>query len=190
MKLLPKVIVVLLFLVLSVFFYYKIVLEKLPINNSEHFFKNRMNQVFVDNTTGCLDICFFRSYEKIPADIETFTVYLQKEDDSGYAKDKQTVFYKNGEKIDADSSSFKVIGRDLAKDKYGYIIYKKRLVDYISTDIDKNFIFDPSRLVVIYYDPFDYFVIKYENKHYLIRLNPQPKSVSPIQTEDLQRYLK
>jgi len=190
MKLLPKVIVALFFLVLSVFFYYKIVLEKIPINNSKHFFKNKINQIFVDNTTGCLDICFSRSYEKIPADIETFTVYLQKEEDSGYAKDKQAIFYKDGEKIDADPSSFRVIGMDLAKDKYGYIIYKNRLVDYISTDIDKNFIFNPSKLEVVYYDPFDYLVIKYENKHYLIRLNPQPKSVSLIQTEDLQRYLR
>lgn len=149
-----------------------------------------MNQVFVDSTTGCLDICLFRTYKKIPADVETFSVYLFKNVDSGYAIDKQTVFYKFGEKINADPSSFKVIGYDLAKDKYGYIIYDKRLVDYISVEIDRKFIFDSSKLEVIYYDPFNYFVIKYENKPYLIRLNPQPKSVILLQPEDLQMYVK
>lgn len=187
MKTLLKILIAFfLFIVLGITIYF-LYLEKIPINKSKHFFRNRLNLVFVDNTTGCLDICILKSYKKLPVNSKDFIVYPN---DTGYAKDNDDVFYKYGEKIDADPQSFEVIGRDLAKDKHGYILYKTRLANYITQEIDQNYKFNQEKIEVEAYSPFNTIIISVENEYYLIQLNPQPQSIKLIKPEEVTQYLK
>jgi hypothetical protein len=101
-----------------------------------HYYKDLLGFIYTDTTTGCLDICIFRTYTKLPG-VDIFTFRELKVDtsfgsvgdkiiSSDYAKDKKSVYFGRDLVTGADASSFTALGQFTGKDKNNvYFLGKK-----------------------------------------------------------------
>lgn len=172
-----------------------------PINSSQTYYKDPFGYIYEDATTGCLDICLFRTFKKLQVDINTFEVLEVKSPftlinrkgeltESRYAKDKSHVFWIARLITEADPASFIAISYDLAKDKNQYFIYDKPLHIYLAEEFGQSNQFIPESLEVISYDPSQFIVLKANTHYYYVRLNPQPRSIEEITSIVANQYPK
>lgn len=176
-------------------------LNTIPINESTLYYKDPFGYIYKDATTGCLDICFFKSFKKLPADRDTFEILMVASPftrihsvgevtATRYAKDKLQVFW-NAEKVSgADPVTFVALSYDLGKDDSQYYIYDKPLHTYIHDEISAEYQFLPDELEVISYSPSKYVILKVSSVYYYLRLNPQPKSIDTITQSEALNYPK
>ena len=109
----------------SVFHYFSME----PISPSDFYFKDILGTVYYDSTIGCLDICLFKSYSKLGASKRSFEVltiespykFGERIISSGYAKDKQNVWWRERKIMKADPFTLEAKGVSLGKDKNQYM---------------------------------------------------------------------
>lgn len=168
------------------------------ISPSTYYFRDLFGTVFYDSTSGCFDICFFRTYAPLPqANRFTFTVLTVKNPfpfvhekiaESEFAKDNKQVYFRDKIIEKVDPESFMALGVYLGKDKNTYYIYEMKLSDYIMQKFKPPFMIDNRLLIPISYDLNNYIVIKYSDKYYYLKLNPQPMEMKQIMAAEAQKY--
>lgn len=181
------------------YFYYDTIRPMLikPIHPSSYYHKSILGIIYYDSTSGCFDVCWSKSFTRLPeADTHTFQVltvaspftFGDKIIDSDYAKDTDTVYFQQTIIPEADAPTFTAQGLSLGKDAWQYYLYDKRLASYIKNNIDASYVFNPMTLEVISYDPFNYIILKNEQKYYFVKLNVEPMTIRSISSDEANRY--
>ena len=167
---------------------YYLVLKKTALGNSG-FYTNGINQYFIDDTKGCLDICLVRSYKKLPVDPNTFKILSSPRctKGCGYGKDNSSVYYY-GTEVSADPATFKAIDYHLGQDKNGYILSSTRLEDYFKNTLSSDLIINPSSVNVLSYFRMNYLVFEYEGRFYRALTGSSP-SLTEIQASEVGKVI-
>lgn len=101
---------------------------------SRTYFRNIFGQVFIGNSTGCLDICLIPSYKRVKdVDIKTFKALSYNNIPTSYAKDSNHVYINGEVLIGADSATFSLAHNNVGFDRSDYFIGKTKLSDYLKT---------------------------------------------------------
>ncbi|MBW6441451.1 DKNYY domain-containing protein [Patescibacteria group bacterium] len=156
--------------------YIYFVFLKQPIGSPYYFYRNRLGEVFIDDSEGGLFIATIPEFKKIKVDKNSFEVL---EEDSGfssnYARDKNFVYWEENIIEGADTNSFKLFTWGLAKDANSYYMNGVPLLDYIlsidsTVDIKNN-----SEIVVVEYNPTRYLKIKGTSGLYTIYITGEKR---------------
>lgn len=168
-----------------------------PIHPGTFYYRNLFGTILYDSTSDCLDICLSKSFSRLPeANKHSFQVlsvptpftFGDKIIESDYAKDNNTVFYRNNIITQADANSFSALGLHLGKDASQYYLYNIPLDVYLKK-IDSAYEFNSQTLEVISYDPSKYLlIVKNESQYYYVKLNPLPMSIRVITQEEASHY--
>jgi hypothetical protein len=168
------------------------------INGNETYYSDPFGNIYIDTTTGCLDICLTTTYTKLPVDKKYFTVLMVKSPftfkkgqiGSTFGKDNKVVYYMGRPIKSADALTFIAIGYDLAKDKNQYFIYDEPLQKFIKEKIDPKIILSPNELKVISYNTNEYIIISHKQIYYYVKLNPQPMGIKEISSDEAKKFPK
>jgi hypothetical protein len=203
MPLLKKVMltVILMYVGIILFVSYQIwhYLNIKPIRSSQIYFRDPFGTVYRDATRGCLDICFTRTYEKLPADRRTFEVLMVvspftrihkpgEMTESRYAKDRTGVYWAGHIIRGSDTATFRAISYDLGKDQSTYYVLDKPLRTYLIQEFGEKGRLPEGMIDVLSYDASDFIVITVSGRYYYVKLNPQPKTIEEITGSSASRY--
>jgi hypothetical protein len=168
-----------------------------PIPQSQIYRKDFLNNIYYESTSGCLDICLFKSYTHLSnSDGKTFKILTVKNPymigpaiiESEFAKDNKHVYFHGSIMPKADPSSFIAIGPFLGKDKLNYFFEGIELKEYIQNNLNLIIKLPKHNLKVISYIPNEYLIIQTEKNYYKLKLNPQPIEILEISPNEALKY--
>jgi hypothetical protein len=184
---------VVIFAIASIYWYNTIK----PIAPSTKYYRDFLGGIYYDSTTGCLDICLFKSFSKLDAERSSFRVLTVpgpyafdkgKIIESGFALDRNFVWWEERKIIGADTTSFMALGINLGKDVNRYYVYEKPLLTYLGQEFGNEINALAKNFKVISYSASDYMIIQSEDKYFLVKFNPQPETFSEISQEESLKY--